>query len=860
MATFTITTSQYISELIGKTGGDTYNINGGTLITDCDSRYAPNATESTGPIGNLTVDSATGGRWQVTTENTKILEFSGGSGSVPAYGTVITQGGASAVLLCVMSTKTGGTVYAAGAGMPSTGFMKVRVTTTGFTTGPLTGINAGVSNPTVFQGWIVLVGQEIGLHSHSRLGTMQMRGDWIDVGTTNGTIGQTLQLPHFTADVGTWYPGVDVETAPGSNTYQFFPNAGTRHTSVNSSSDTRSSFVYISSTGLVYFGKGADASTCGYVPVSGCKVRIPSIILQNCTSTNRVINVEPNRTIGNRYESAYTNAGICDLQKVTGAWYWNILQPYSVYIRDVHVCDSILIGESATKVDIDCLHAGLSTSATEFTSNAIVIQQSYSGGTIGYMSWLRASAASTSTYAAILVNLYGGWSIGRLRGGSVGEASAVSGWLYYNTCGTTTISLAESFTKRLLIQAAENLVVSKLVYADNCIGTTTTIAQSRAIETVGQCVGVTVENVENWPGVANCHPYLAIMMSNTSKKVNLRNCGTAAAPFNAGTVNLMGYIWDDAGNNDKITVQRNWTTALRQGIHGGTNTTKRFLSVNNYQADASKTIGPQQGDSIVHGNRFNSGGVPSSYSAVYGSAMWDGFTGDTTTRAALILVEKTEANISAYTITGGSPKFTGAGRAVFFNAGDQIEWTWPWKILGWNGLTSFAVTGSNTANHTYEYKLDKDGSGIGAWKTLSNANLAAETGIDPVVGLGLKLRITCTVTSTTNRIDSLRVDGTTTLALQNAAIYPIEGVGLILDGIVPGSDIVVLLAGTTTVLDTGNAIGSTSYTYSYSVIQAIDIAVYLSGYEPVYIRDYVLTGEPVSLPITQRVDRNFSFA
>jgi hypothetical protein len=53
------------------------------------------------------------------------------------------------------------------------------------------------------------------------------------------------------------------------------------------------------------------------------------------------------------------------------------------------------------------------------------------------------------------------------------------------------------------------------------------------------------------------------MFSNTTGKATLRNCGTASTPFNAGTVNIMGYIWDDGGNNDIIKIQRNWTTALR---------------------------------------------------------------------------------------------------------------------------------------------------------------------------------------------------------------------------------------------------------------------------------------------------------
>jgi hypothetical protein len=41
-----------------------------------------------------------------------------------------------------------------------------------------------------------------------------------------------------------------------------------------------------------------------------------------------------------------------------------------------------------------------------------------------------------------------------------------------------------TFTKRILIQAADNMKIKKVVYADNCIGTTGTTIQSRAVETV----------------------------------------------------------------------------------------------------------------------------------------------------------------------------------------------------------------------------------------------------------------------------------------------------------------------------------------------------------------------------------------
>jgi hypothetical protein len=856
MAAFTITTSAFLRDLTGKTGADSYTINGGSLTIDCDSRYAPNSLFGGQPVGgtlgDVSVSSVYGGHWQVTTEFTRLIPFANGSGNVPTYGAIVTQGGAAAVLLCVMETATGGATYAGGTAMPANGWLKVRVNTAGFTAGALTGIGCDATGPEQ-QGWIVVVGEETRSNSHARLGTMQFRGDWLPVGTTTGAAGQTIQLPHFSADGRTDYPGIEVETAPGSEEYQFWPNLGTRFTSINCSTDTRSMFVGISTTGLVTFGTGLDALPAGYVPPAGCAVRIPSIITANCTTTNRLVNCEPSRTMGSRYESSFTNAGSFDVRCVTGAWYWNVVQPYNVYIRDLHVCDNIQLGECATAMDIDGLHQGLATSPTDYGSSGILIQQSYNGGVIGSMSWVRASSTTTSAHAATLVNLYGGWTAAKLRGGHAGPVPSLSSSLYLNTNGPFEIDEVWTFTKRVLIQAGDHVKINRHVYADNCVGTTGTVAQSRAIEVMGQSNTVDVTNIENWPGVPNCHPYLALLYTNTTQKATLRNCGTAAAPYNAGTVNVMAYLWDDGGNNDTIKVQRNWTTALRLGLFGGFNTTTRFTGVNNYQVDASKTIGPQQLDALVHGNRFNSGGVPGVYSSVYGNCMWDGFTGDTTTRAALILVEKSAANPDAYQITAGNPKFTGAGRIVMAAVGDQIEWTWPWRILGWTGLTSMALTGANTGNHQIDYALDKDGTGFGAWKTLTNANLLAETGIDPVVGFVLKMRATCTVANTANRIDSLRVDGTTTLALQNAALYPLDTAKLTLTGLQAGSSVAVFAGVPTpgqaplTLLENSPTSAVMSYDYD-PLLATCTVRIRKPGFGPIDLTyaNTVEAGIPVS--------------
>lgn len=842
MATFTVTNTKYITELTGKTGNDTYNINGGSLIIDCDTRYAQNATPTASVLGNINVSSSLGGNLTVTTENTVILQVQVTSGIVPASGTAITQGAVTGELLCVMQMSTGGLVYSSGATTPSVVWLKIRKTSANsFTTGALSSgslICSALSDEQ--QGWIVLAGVQNGTHSHPRIGTMQFRGDWLNVGVTTGSRGQTVQLPHFTAESVTAYGGVEIETSMGSGVYQFWPNAGNRFTTAVCSLDSRSSFVHITEQGLVYIGRDTLGNDCGFVPSAGCNIRIPSIITQNCLTTNTNLNITPQGTMGSRYECAFSSAGNANISKVTGAWYWNIVQPYSCTINDLHSCDQVVIQEVATHAIINNLHVGLSVSSTNFASNAINIAQCYNGGTVNNMSWIRADAVSTSGYAAVIVNLYGGWNFTNLRGGNLGVPTAVAGALYVNTSNDIVIDNLKVFCKRVLITSCLGLTIKNIQYADTTIGTTSTSVGCHIIEASAKVDKLLVENLFNWPDAPNSHPYNGLFYCNTVFDSKFRNVGSPSTPFNCGTVNLPAYIWSDGGNNADLKFQRIWTTGLRVGLISGTNTTKRITAENCYMTDATKTIGPQQLDSVIHGNRFNAGSVPTSYIAVYGQSCWDGFTGDTTTRGALIFVEKTSANPSAYEVTSGTPRFTSQGALVMQSVGDSITYTWPWKILGWAGLTTMVSQGANTVNHLFEYDIDKGSGFSGVFRVLNNANLTSETGIDPVIGFTPKIRITCSVGATGNRLDSLRFDGVTSLALQNTALYPLDKAVLNLDNLLTGSNVAVFIGtptnGSTPVVSANVTTSSASLTYSYDQsVTSYTVRIRKAGYFPIDI-------------------------
>jgi hypothetical protein len=860
MTTFTVTTTTNITALTGKTGSDTYNVNGGTITIDSDTRYGPNTTTTTGAIGNVNLSTNLGGNLTISGANVRLIPFTSTSGTVPASGTTISRGGVTAELLCVMTTRVGGTVVAAGSAMPPGGYLKVRnVSVQGtFPIGAITGIGCS-STATDEVGWIEVVGIETMTITVSRLDTLTMSGVWFSLGTTTGVRGQTVQLPSFGSGA-TPYGGVEIETSPGSGVYKFWANAGNLFLGSGLSTDSRSRFVGIDDSALMTIGTGRDATAAGDLPVSGCNIRIPNVI---CSSTNGTVgfgvNTVPNATMGSRYEIACNSSGVVNISKVTGTWYFNLQQAYSLNITDLHSCEQIVIAETSTPVFVDGMHVGSSNQSTPYASNSVVFQQCMNGGSANNVSGLRPQSISTSGYSVYFVNLYGGWTMTNIRGAFASDPTALCGPVFFNTCDTVSITNVEVIGKRLIVSACSNITVNNLYYADTVKSTTSTTVSSNALEVLNNSKNINVNNIYNWPGVANVHPYGGVVFCNTSFDCLFTGIGTQAAPFDGGSVALSrpGYMFNDGGLNKNLKFQRNWLNNLRLGIASSTNTSSFIRLQNCYNTDASLTQGPNWYNATVRGNRQNSGTVPSSYTHVDGMHFYDAFTGDTTARAFLTFTEKSTSTLSAYTINAGTPKFTSSGYVVLANAGDSITWTWSYYILGWTGLTSFANTGTGLANHTFEYDLDKGNGFSGTFKTVSNANLLAETGISPTVGLKFKFRITCITTAATNYIASFVVNGTTTLALQNAALYPLDTIGLTISGIQPGSDVVVYQAGTTNVLDTGDSVASSSYTYGYLTLQNVDIGVLCAGYVPLFIRNYSLTSVAATIPVAQTADRNY---
>jgi len=869
MATYTITTTQNYTSLSGKGGGDTLNVNGGTLVIDCDTRYGVNATTSTGVIGNVNLSSTLGGDMQIL--GTNIWAFRIGAlsaGVVPAVGSTITQGGVTAEFICVMSNHYGGTITTSGTLTAGT-WIKVRGMTGGaFTTGTATsGASVFGIDVAPVRSFIEVCGVEALSLTVNRLNSLTVNGDWwtcLDSNgnpqLTGGVRGETFQLP-YTASGFFEYGGIEVETGPGTGIYEHWLNTCYKFSSTNHSTDNRCKFVRIDSSGLVTFGQDSGAAYAGFMPPTGCRVRIPNIITTNANAASGYANnVRPSGTIGTRYETATSSSGVVSIQRMTGAWYINLQQAYSVFIRDLHTCEQFVISETSTPPDINGILVGMSNQTVAYASNAIVFQQCLNGGTAKNLTCVRSEQVSTAGYACYFVNLYGGWVIDNVRSAFASVATALAGPIFFNTCDSLTVTNLYLIGKRLIMSACTNWSVTNVYYADNPVGTTAATVSTQAIELMAGCKNAILTNIANWPGAANVHALGGLVYMNTCFDILVTGIGSSSTPYDAGTISAQrsGYMFADGGLNKNIKFQRNWLTNLRIGLASSTNTSQSIKMQNCYNTDATLTQGPNWFNSTVSGNRQNSGTVPTSYTHVDGMHFYDAFTSDTAARAFLVFTEKTTSTSSAYTINSGTPKFTSTGTVVMRTVGDSITWTWSYFMFGWTGLSTYAVTGTNSAtNYLYEYDLDKGNGFSGTWKTVTNANLAAETGINPTTGVKPRIRITCTVGNSTNTLTSFVINGTTTLANQNAALYPLDGTGLTFSGVQPGSDVIVYAAGTTNVISTADSITGSTYTYSYAITQPVDVGFFLSGYRPQFIRNYQLTTTPTTIPVSQEVDRSY---
>lgn len=138
------------------------------------------------------------------------------------------------------------------------------------------------------------------------------------------------------------------------------------------------------------------------------------------------------------------------------------------------------------------------------------------------------------------------------------------------------------------------------------------------------------------------------------------------------------------------------------------------------------------------------------------------------------------------------------------------------------------------------------------WNELDTESFSASTGAT------LKVRATVTTAAAANALGFISIPLETDSTSQQTQYSMAVGVTLTLTGLVSGSDIVILDAGTETERVNVDANTGTIYAYDFTTGGDVDICVYKAGYVPYTIRSYTLPAADGSLPVAQQLDRNYT--
>lgn len=533
MATYTITTAVNIDSLASKVGSDTYNINGGYLTVDQHTRYGTNQNTSAA-MGNLTLSATLGGTVEFNSTKVRLIPYDTGSSTVPAYGTTISQGSASAILLCVYSALTAAPT-AVGAAMPASGYILVRQwNSVSYAAGALTGISA-TATAADGPGWLEIVGVDALAQTCNRLGTYKVRGDYyyFQGATTDGTRATTYQIPSNGSAV--YVPGVEVETAAGSDEYEFYPCAGTSAAlaAVVATDAIRGSFCWISTAGLVRFGHDGTNSTGGYCPSAGRKIRVPNIFFVCCAAAGLTVNTTPHATLATRMEFATTGGGVVDMENCCVNWYLNCNQPYSLKYTNVFTFDNFTATEIASPIVWSNVGVGQSALLSNY---GCLMSLSFAGGTMDKCTWTRCVLSASGNYILSWSDM-SGFTITNQKILTLEDARGNA------TTGAATLTriVDSTFTDclysggRVFLVTCTDLTFTNSGYYDHPATTTISTNAQYMFDLSTVCSGITIDGV-HFNELTLVQPYAGILNIGAAgcTNIKLRNLGTYASPLDLG--------------------------------------------------------------------------------------------------------------------------------------------------------------------------------------------------------------------------------------------------------------------------------------------------------------------------------------
>lgn len=721
----TITVDTFLDDGTARTSGEAWTINGGILTIRTDTRFhvgAPVGRE--GSLGSTTISSSLGGGVLIDGRNVREVWYNTGSGTVPAIGTTITQGGASGYLLGVWTNLTAAPSNA-GTSMPTSGFIKFREVTGAFSAGALTGISANATGADTTS-WIEVTQMQSATNTVPRLGSFKTRGAWYYLPqTTSGAAGQLIQLPLNSAGNYTHVPAIQIETSAGSGVYEWYPAvSATYFLNANLGTDARSKFV--NSIGSARVRIGNDGTTnCGYVPPAGCKIRIANVLLRQVNGIDNSENEAPHATLGNRPDFTVSLSGFVDLEYITADWYLAFTSAYQVSIKNSASFDSLSFIQNASPFVVDNYCSGIYTG----TFNTLVVSSCLTGGTVRNSKFYK--GLGTGAHCINVTNGANDILFEDNYSGMVSLTRAIG--IYGMDLIANRATVTRHHNLNCEMKFTGNVVrVTDVDYCDKLKGSTDATTGLYAFR-VNACNDVIVDGITL--GMNNTisgfhNPYTALVIVSSCTNATIRNAGTRAAPLLAASSGLSpSMLVQDLGLNDNVRFQRMYMNYTRASLTAVSNTSKNVTFENVWTSNFSAVV--SSFNTILKGVGMGTVTL-SGTGSVYGSNYHDTFLTDTTGAIWFTMNEPTSFNSSnvAVTLLGATGGFNASGAVVLPTAGDYVVSEMSYFAIGHTAFAKVSPKSINVNHSRFKYEYDIDtGSGFsGSYKTLFKPKLRTAGG------------------------------------------------------------------------------------------------------------------------------------
>ena len=859
----TITTDTYLDGGTARTAGETWTINGCKLIIRTDTRWHANAPASmTGSLGTITTSSALGAGFQIDGTKVRVVPFDTGSGTVPAIGTSITQSGVSGYLLGVYANWQSAPTAVAAA-MPASGYLKFREVTGGsFAAGALSGISASATSADV-AGWIEVVVDSAATIGMNDLGDGFISdGQWFDLGTTNGSVGQTFQVPTNGGGSGTHVFGVQIETSPGSGVYEWYPTAhatlgGAIWTTANLMTDIRAKFVESSGNGVVRIGTNGT-SNIGYVPASGCKVRIPNIFIRTCATASRATNQVPGAVTrcnlsGGNYNAKFLHADFALPNNSTlspKVNFFNCVIENYVYI---------VLNAAPCVIDNCCIGGftfGASSKVNFVNANNVTVSNTKIVGSVYSLGIFNINNSSNITLTNVEV-----------INAKARTASATT--LYVQ--GSSYCTLSNFKAKGAAISfntGSNNCTLTNTDFIDRCEAATNS-SNAQSVINLNSVSYMVVDGLTFGEGGVldntQCYSNIVTSGSGVNSFIKIRNFGTRSSLLNCGsnaTYRPQGVI--SASNTDmNWKIQRIFVSAVRlytitlNSIYSSPN----MLIEDVYSGSSSSY--PLCGTDLMirKGNNYQT----ASTGRMRGINFTDSFSSDTAGSIIWFAGIPTDASAAYQTLsvtpTQGTGYINSSGAISLDTLGDYLICESNYTIKGHTGFSNSTPTiGGSYTGMVFYFDIDNGSGYSGTWTQATGANLAAQS-LNPA-GFKMKIKILQNSSGNTGTaLSSISFATTSTLAAQTGNMFPLDTNTLSFTGLATGSEVRCYLgtdpSTATEIAGVESTAGSTFSFQHSSGGQDGYIMILAMGYQPIRI-PYTYKSVDDSILIQPVIDRNYN--